>query len=89
MIWIIENHEYLKYDMDIQNSNLVTGVPWYNTSICKKLHGKVFEAFIVNARTDRYNIMCSIDAYEREHQSDSCYDGSSGGGCPLPKHSTT
>ena len=61
----------------------MTGVPWYNTSICNKLHGKVFEAFIRNARTDRYNIMCSIDAYEKEHQS-SCHDGSSGGGFPLP-----
>ena len=33
--------------------------------IFKKLHGKLFEAFIINARTDRYNIMCSIGAYER------------------------
>ena len=41
----------------------MTGGPWYNTSICKKLNGKVFEGFIRNARTDRYNIMCSIDAH--------------------------
>ena len=39
------------------------GGPWYNTSILKKLHGKLFEAFIINARTDRYNIMCYIYAY--------------------------
>ena len=62
--------------------------PWYNTYICKKLHGKVFEGFIINARTDRYNIMCSIDAHKKEHQS-SCGDGSSGGGCPLLSNSTT
>ena len=43
----------------------MTGGPWYVTSICKKLHGKVFEEFIINARTDRYNIMRSIDANER------------------------
>ena len=89
MIWIIENNEDLKYDMDIQNSDWITGGPWYNTSICKKLYGKVFEGFIINARTDRYNIMCSIDAYEREHQSSRCDDGNSGGGCPLPTTSTT
>ena len=65
MIWIIENHEDSKYDMEIQNSDWTTGGTWYNTSICNKLNGKVFEAFIINARTDRYNIMCSIDAYER------------------------
>ena len=23
----------------------MTGVPWYNTFVCKKLHGKVFEGF--------------------------------------------
>ena len=62
MLWIIETHEQLQYDMDKHNSEWMTGGPWYNTSICKKLHGKLFEGFIINARTDRYNIMCSIDA---------------------------
>ena len=89
MLWIIENHEELKYDMDMQNSDWLTGGPWYNTYICKKLHGKLFQGFIINARTERYNIMCSIDAYETEHQSSSCDDGRSGRGCPLPKTLTT
>ena len=39
MLWIIENYEQFKYDMDIQNSNWLTGGPCYNTSICNKLHG--------------------------------------------------
>ena len=63
MLWIIENHEELKYDMDIKNSGWLTGGTCYNTSICKKLHGNNFEGFITNAITDRYNIMCSIGAY--------------------------
>ena len=49
----------------------------------------IFERFIINARTDRYNIMCSIDAYEREHQSSRCDAGSSYGGCPISTTSTT
>ena len=53
--------------MELQNSDWSTSGPWYNTSICKKLHGKVFEGFSINERTDRYNIICSIDTYEREH----------------------
>ena len=65
MIWIIENYEDLKYDMEIQNSDRMTGGPWYNTYICKKLYGKLFEGYIINARTGRYNIICSVDAYER------------------------
>ena len=89
MIWIIENHEDLKYDMEIQNSDWMTYGPCYNTYICKKLHGKVFEAFIINAITDRYNIMCYIGAYERELQTYICDDGISGGGCPLSTNSTT
>ena len=45
------------------NSYWITGGIWYNISICKKLHEEMFEEFIRNARTDRYNIMCSIDAH--------------------------
>ena len=75
--------------MDILNSYWLTGGPWYNTSICKKLNGKLFEGFIIKARTDRYNIMCSIDPYERENQSSICDDGRRGGGCPLSTNSTT
>ena len=51
--------------MDKHNPDLMTGGTWYNTYICKKLHGNVFEGFIRNARTNRYNIMCSIDAHEK------------------------
>ena len=72
-----------------KNSDWLTGVPWYNPSICKKLHRKLFEWFIINTRTDRYHIMYSIYAYEKEHQSSIYDDGSSSGGCPLPKKSTT
>ena len=65
-LWIIKTHEQLKYYTDKHNSDCITGGPWYNTYICKKIHGNVFEEFIRNARTDRYNIMCSIDAYEKK-----------------------
>ena len=66
----------------------MTGGPWYNTSICKKLHVRLFEGFIINSRTARYNIMCSIDAHEKDHTL-SCDCGSSGYGFPLPSNSTT
>ena len=52
--------------MDKHNSYCITCGPWYNTFICKKLHGKVFEEFIRNARTDRYNLMCYVDAHEKK-----------------------
>ena len=60
----------------------MTSATWYNTSICKKLHGTVFEEFIRNARNDRYNLMCSIDAHEKQQPS-SFDDGSSSVGYEL------
>ena len=68
MLWIIETNEQLKYDMDKNNSEWMTGGPWYNKYICKKLHENLFEGFIRNTRTDRYNIMCFIDSQKKEHQ---------------------
>ena len=61
-------NEQLKYDMDIQNSDWLTGGPWYNTTIIKKLQWRLFEGFIINTRTDRYHIMCYIYAYEKDNQ---------------------
>ena len=52
-------------------------------AVTRKSHGKVFGEFIRNARTDRYNIMCSIDAHEKENPSP-LDDVRSGGGYPLP-----
>ena len=75
--------------MDILNSDWLTVVPWYNTYICMKLNENLFEGFIINTRTDRYNIICSIDTYEIEHQSSRCDDGRSVGGCPPPITSAT
>ena len=54
--------------MDKHDSECMTGGPWYNTSICKILHGKVFKGFIRNARADGYNTMCSMNEHEKEHQ---------------------
>ena len=69
--------------MDKHNPNWMIGGPWYNISICKKTHVKVFEELIRNEKTDRYNIMCSIYAHEKENPLE-FYDGSSDSGYPLP-----
>ena len=46
MLCIIEAHEKLKYGMDIHYSTWFTGDPWYNTSICNKLHGKILRGLL-------------------------------------------
>ena len=65
MLWIIEIHEHLQYDIDKNISDWISGDPQYNTYICKKVHVNVFEQFIRNAKTDRYHIMCYFDAHEK------------------------
>ena len=57
------------------------------TYIFAKIHVKVFEAFIRNARTDRYNLMCSIDAHEKNAPEK--YDGINIGRNPIRLNSTT
>ena len=39
--------------------------PWYNTAIYLRLHVSLFEDFITHARTDRYNLMCYLFAYDK------------------------
>ena len=44
--------------------------------------------YIINARTDRYNILCSIDAHEKHHPLSVDVDSSGGGnGLVQPKTS--
>ena len=51
----------MEYEMSKTNhQDWVNKVPWYKTSICSKLHGSRFEDFITQARTYRYNLMCSL-----------------------------
>ena len=61
--------------------------PWYNKSVCLKLHGSMFEDFITQARTDRYNIMCSLFAHDKM-QPDYEDDEISLGYWSIPKDTT-
>ena len=52
--------------------------PWYNTSICLKLHGSIFEDFKTHARTDRYDLVCSLITHDKIQQNDENYEISIG-----------
>ena len=47
MSWIISSNRKMEYEMD-ENNHLdwLNRGPWYNTSICFKLYGSMFEDFI-------------------------------------------
>ena len=66
MSWkILSNNEMLYEIEENYHPGWFNKVTWYNTAICYKLHGKVFEDFIKNEITDRYNIICYIIAHDK------------------------
>ena len=62
--------------------------PWYNTAICLRLNGSLFEDFITHARTYRYNLMCYLVANDKIQPAYEYYE-SSIGYRPIPKNETT
>ena len=85
--WIIEKNKHLKFEMGVQDSQCMDKGTWYNTIICTKLHGKIFENYFKIGRKYRYELMCSVDAYDKEHISIPD-DVSSDGGRPMPSKSS-
>ena len=89
MSWMIRSKEEIDYDNFTNSKNLGwfdTG-PWHNKNICSKLYGTTFEGFIIQDRTDRYNIMCSLVAHDRM-ENNKQYDESSIGDIEIPKDAT-
>ena len=78
----------MEYDIYEHKPDWITDGPWYNTSICKKVRGTVFEKYIRNARTNRYNLICSIDAHEKQ-QPVYVNEGIRGCGNAIPLNFTT
>ena len=67
MSWIISSNDEMKYEIDkINHQDWLNTGPWYNTAICSRLHECLFEYFIIHARTDRYNLMCSLGAHDEK-----------------------
>ena len=89
MSWIISSNQEMEYDMTTKSNHLdwLNKGPWYNKNICSKLHGIKFEDFITQARTDRYNIMCSLVAHDRM-QDNKQDDESSIGDRVIPNDAT-
>ena len=89
MSWIISSNKEMKYEIDKSNhQDWLNKCPRYNTSICSRLHGSMFENFITHARTDRYNILCSLVAPDKKQPAYE-YEEISIGDRLIPKHVTT
>ena len=65
MIWIIENHEELKYDIDILNSDWLTGGPWYESFQLQMgfslpfLRTKDLRSYLLNIRARSFLLSCT------------------------------
>ena len=57
-----------------KNLNWFDTGPWHNKNICSKLYGTTFEVFITQARTDIYNIICSLFAHDRMQDNKQDYE---------------
>ena len=86
LYWIIQSNQNLNFDFQIHCISWVLNLPWYNTQICPRLHGSLFEDYVTTDRQGIYNLMCSIEAHKR-YQKTINDDASSGGGIPLPSNS--
>ena len=64
--WIISSNNQIKYETEKHYPYWLNKGPCYDRAIFYKLHGTVFENFIRNSRTDRYNIMCSVTAHDKQ-----------------------
>ena len=70
MSWIMCSNKEMLYEVgDSNHPDWFNKSPWYNTNICSKMNGKVFEDFITHTRTERYHIMCSIVLHDKKQPS--------------------
>ena len=87
LLCIISSNKQIKYETEEKNTDWLSEGSWYNTTICSKLHGTVFEDLIRNYKTGRYNIMCYINAHYRQ-QTTYVYDAISAGGRAMLEQMT-
>ena len=59
--------------------------PQYNIDIYSRFHGSLFEDFITHARTDRYNLLCSLVSHDKKEPAYEV-DEISIGDTLIPKH---
>ena len=89
MSWIISSNDEMKYEIDKSNHKYwLNKIPWYNIYICSRLHGSLFKDFIKHARTNRYNLICSLVVHDKM-QSAYEYDERSIVYRLIIKHATT
>ena len=84
--WMIQTKEKF-YPSSDETFRWYTGGLWYNTTIFDDLHGTVSDYLFFTARQYRYELICSLHAYDKLHEKPSD-KMKFGGGRSLPNYST-
>ena len=87
LLWIIENNKHYKFEIYLEDTHCTGKCSWYNTTIGTKLNGQCFGDYLKTGQKDRYYLMCSIDMYEKKHETIPI-SASIGGGRPMPSVSS-
>ena len=53
--------------MYLEDNKCTDKGPWYNTTICTKLKGQIFEDNFKTGQKDRYHFMSFVGVYNKEH----------------------
>ena len=76
---IIKKNKHVKFEMDVKDTQCMDKGTWYSTTICKNNNGQSFKHYFKRERKDRYYLMFSVDAYDKDRVSRPD-DAISGGG---------
>ena len=79
--WIIQQNQKLNSGFQDYCSSWIISGQWYNTAICSQLNGLLYKDNVTTFICDKYNLMCSTEAHEREYKS--VNDEASTGGVRL------
>ena len=66
--WIIQTKNQTEFTVDEIFTWWYEYWPRYNATICHNLHGPVFEDLFVTSHQDRYDLLDSLNTYEKLHE---------------------
>ena len=64
---IINSNNYLNFEVKVLVSQWMDKGQWYNTTNSSNLNSQILYDYFKTGRKDRYDLMCSVSAYNIEH----------------------
>ena len=87
--WIVEYKTNPMFYFQKLCPSWLCNVPQYKTTLCLQFHGYSLENSFNTGKKEIYDIMCAIDAYDKQHPPIEPQNTSNSGGRNLPSNSST